>query len=99
MSQEDVVSAFVRTLGLNKKQVAVAGEKIGLSPDQMTDRLRGKRPLQRSERLAMMAAFCGLPEFDPAIADKTDQELAKVYAAARALRAELKKLQGIDGDE
>jgi hypothetical protein len=86
---DNVTGAFLRALGLNKKEISKAGELLGFSHDQLSRRHRGEVPVSKAERLAMMAAFLQIPEFDPALGDKSVHSLSKVFAAARLLRAEL----------
>ena len=69
MSQENDFRQWASRMGYNQRQVATAGEQIGINNKwTASSTATGKRELTRAERLAMSAVRFGLkpwtPEYD-----------------------------------
>lgn len=80
------VYRFLECVGLDRKKFAQGGALIGLNNRQLRDRSSGPVPLSKAEKLAMTAAWLGLPEFSGSMADLSPDQLAVVEAYATVLR-------------
>ena len=58
--------AWMQAMGFNGKQVARAGEMIGMGRSTALMVYRDERRLTKTERLAMAAAAAQLPDWHPA---------------------------------
>ena len=56
---------WVASIGYNQKQVAKAGELIGMKEGHASIRNRGEKSTTLMERLAMSAVAAGLPAWEP----------------------------------
>ena len=65
MSDKELFDTWLARLGYNKRQVTLAGERIGLEPGLVTRIRNGSRPLSATEKLAMSAVRAGLSEWSP----------------------------------
>lgn len=74
---------WIEAMGLNKKQVTVGGELLGLSTPAAVRRNRGAQESDLMERLAMSALRAGLPPWSP----KVDAEISASKTAMDLLRA------------
>lgn len=56
---------WVAAMGFNQKQVAQAGELIGMKEGVASIRNRGEKEPNLTERLAMAAVAAGIPPWEP----------------------------------
>jgi len=73
-ASETLFAQFRQAMGLNRRQVAEAGEKIGLSSSVASSRHSGASEVTLTEQLAMAAVRAGLPPWSP----ETDAGIAKI---------------------
>lgn len=74
---------FLRSIGLNRKQVVIGGEALGWKMRTTKSRTNGTVAITDADRLAMMAAALKLPAWEIGDADAVDDDCR---ALARALR-------------
>jgi hypothetical protein len=56
---------WVAAIGFNRKEVAKAGELIGIGRNSSQERNQGLKDCSLTERLAMSAIAAGLPPWEP----------------------------------
>lgn len=86
--------AWMKAMGFNAKQVALAGETIGMASAMAGRTARGERDLSDTERLAMAAVTANLPRWKPTNAT----EIEAVRTLNTMLGDELSKFQS-DSEE
>lgn len=56
---------WIAAIGFNRKEVAKAGELIGIGRNSSQERNQGQKDCSLTERLAMSAIAAGLPPWEP----------------------------------
>lgn len=94
--------AWLAAMGLSRRQWAEAASLIGLTHNQVLTRNDRSKDAQwsRAEKMAMMAAWLGLPEFTLDIYNLPEDSRSVILAAAAVIRAALtRKAMGVTEPE
>jgi hypothetical protein len=83
---ETLFASWVRALGFNKKQIRDAGAKIGLNASSSGFRNRAEVLLSASEKLAMTAAWLGIPSWKRDFAELAPKQRKRVMRAAKLIQ-------------
>lgn len=91
--RESLFSSWVRATGHNRRQVKAAGASLlGLDGRKAEIRNREIVSVPKIERLGLTAAFLGIPEWNAAFADASDEDLVEARVGAKLVREALERI-------
>jgi hypothetical protein len=76
-------ASWVAAMGYNRKQVAEAGARVGLSAQTAGHRNRGETDMNQLELMGLTAAYFSLPAWRPDLAAKLDDRARTMMQLAR----------------
>lgn len=90
LTTETTFSAFMRAMGLNRKEVSKAGAMLGYSSTAARMRNADDDRLTETDRLAMAAVRAGLPPWSP----ETDEEILRTRQIRELVDSAAQKKEG-----